>query len=164
MSNSENSKKLAFIGLGTMGYPMASHLSRNGYNIKVFNRTRTRADAWVKENNGAVVASPHEAATDADIIFSCVGKDDDVREICMGDYGAFSSMKEGSIFVDHTTASAKIAKELNLICKENKCFFLDAPVSGGQSGAENGTLSVMVGGEKESFSKSKSSVKIFFEE
>ena len=155
MLNSENIKNIAFIGLGTMGYPMASHLSQSGYRIKVFNRTHKKAEAWVIENQGETTMSPGEAARGADMIFSCVGNDDDVREICMGQNGAFSSMKEDSIFVDHTTASSRLAKELDIICKKNNCHFLDAPVSGGQSGAENGTLSIMVGGSQEVFSRAE---------
>jgi 3-hydroxyisobutyrate dehydrogenase-like beta-hydroxyacid dehydrogenase len=146
-----NKLKLAFIGLGVMGGPMAGHLARAGHEVAVFNRTRTKADAWVAKYGGRSVATPQEAARDAAIVFSCVGNDDDVREVAVGEHGAFSGMKAGAIFADHTTASAQVAVELAGAAKAKDLSFLDAPVSGGQSGAEQGILTIMVGGEADAF-------------
>jgi len=146
-------KKLAFIGLGVMGYPMAGHLQKAGYEVTVYNRTRPKADHWVAEYGGACAATPAGAAKDADIVFACVGNDDDVRAVTLGPDGAFAGMAGGVIFVDHTTASATLARELDVVCRERGLHFLDAPVSGGQAGAENGKLTIMLGGEPEIFGR-----------
>lgn len=139
--------KLAFIGLGTMGYPMAGHLQRHGHEVTVFNRTAAKAEKWAAEYGGKAAATPALAAQGADIVFSCVGNDDDLREVIIGTDGALAGMKSGSVLVDHTTASAEVARELYEHAKAKEIGFLDAPVSGGQAGAENGALSVMVGGD-----------------
>lgn len=143
--------KLAFIGLGVMGYPMAGHLAQAGHDVTVYNRTTSKAETWTEEYPGSYATTPAAAAQDADIVFSCVGNDDDLRQVTCGEEGVFSGMKQGAILVDHTTASADIARELNEIATEKGMGFLDAPVSGGQAGAENGVLSVMVGGEEATF-------------
>ena len=143
-------KNISFIGLGVMGYPMASHLvnKNNDINIKVYNRSIEKSEKWVSENKGLLTKSPAEAAMNSDIVFMCVGNDDDVDQEVRGDRGIMSSIPEKAIIVDHTTASAKIAVELNKYCKENKnVSFMDAPVSGGQAGAENGQLTIMIGGD-----------------
>ena len=138
--------KAGFIGLGVMGYPMAGHLAKNGFEVTVYNRTDSKAQKWVKEYGGKSVTTPALAAADAQIVFACVGNDDDVRAISTGSDGAFSTMAPGTIFVDHTTASAEVARELAAQSAKSDIAFLDAPVSGGQAGAENGALTVMVGG------------------
>ena len=143
--------KTAFIGLGVMGYPMAGHLAKAGHDVTVYNRTGAKADAWVKQHGGASAATPAEAARDAEVVFSCVGNDDDLRDVVAGDDGAFTHMAPGTILVDHTTASAQVALELAGMGGIKEIAFLDAPVSGGQAGAENGQLTVMVGGEKGAF-------------
>jgi 3-hydroxyisobutyrate dehydrogenase-like beta-hydroxyacid dehydrogenase len=139
--------KAAFIGLGVMGYPMAGHLLKKGFDVTVYNRTAEKADQWIAEYGGKRAPTPQQAALGAQIVFSCVGNDDDVREISAGPEGAFSAMEAGTIFVDHTTASAEVARELSIKADEKGVYFLDAPVSGGQAGAENGVLTVMVGGD-----------------
>ena len=139
--------KAAFIGLGVMGYPMAGHLLKKGFDVTVYNRTAEKADQWIAEYGGKRASTPQQAALGAQIVFSCVGNDDDVREISAGPEGAFSAMEAGAIFVDHTTASAEVARELSIKAEEKGVYFLDAPVSGGQAGAENGVLTVMVGGD-----------------
>jgi 3-hydroxyisobutyrate dehydrogenase len=149
--------RVAFIGLGVMGFPMAGHLVlRGGLSVTVFNRTRARADAWFKRfgqdsNQIAIAETPSQAAENADIVFACVGDDPDLRAITTGPQGAFSTLRKGAIFVDHTTASADIARELSQEAARKGFSFLDAPVSGGQAGAENGALTVMVGGEANAF-------------
>ena len=145
-ADSRKFNKAAFIGLGVMGYPMAGHLARNGFEVTVYNRTESKAQQWVEEYGGKSAPTPALAAADAQIVFSCVGNDDDVRAISVGPDGAFSTMAGDSIFVDHTTASAEVARELAAKCTDKGIAFLDAPVSGGQAGAENGVLTVMVGG------------------
>jgi len=145
------SERVAFLGLGVMGYPMAGHLARAGHTVTVFNRTRATAERWVGEHRGALAATPAEAARGARVVFACVGKDDDVRAVTIGDGGAFSGMEPGAVFVDHTTASAHLARELAEIAKTKGLGFLDAPVSGGQVGAQNGALTVMVGGDQAAF-------------
>ncbi|MCP5015953.1 MAG: NAD(P)-dependent oxidoreductase [Ketobacter sp.] len=145
--------KLAFIGLGVIGYPAAGHLSRAGHNITVFNRTASKAAKWVSEYNGASAASPAAAATSADVIFTCVGNDDDLRDVVIGGEGILTTVKPGAILVDHTTASAEVATELAGILKERDACFIDAPVSGGQQGAESGQLTVMCGGDPNDFEK-----------
>ncbi|WP_066253649.1 NAD(P)-dependent oxidoreductase [Hydrogenophaga flava] len=144
-------RHLAFIGLGVMGYPMAGHLARAGHQVTVYNRTPAKADAWVAEFGGAAKPTPREAATGADIVFCCVGNDDDLRSVVLGTDGAFAGMQPGSIFVDHTTASADVARELYGVARNLGLSFVDAPVSGGQAGAQNGALTVMCGGDAPAF-------------
>lgn len=145
------SVKVAFLGLGVMGFPMAGHLARAGHDVTVYNRTRAKADAWVAEFGGKSAATPREAAAGAQIVFCCVGNDDDLRSVVLGNDGAFAGMSAGAIFVDHTTASAEVARELAGIAAEKSLGFVDAPVSGGQAGAQNGKLTVMCGGKEEHF-------------
>ena len=147
--------KAAFIGLGVMGYPMAGHLAKNGFEVTVYNRTDAKAKKWVEEYGGKSAPTPALAAADAQIVFACVGNDDDVRAISTGSDGAFSTMTPGNIFVDHTTASAEVARELAAESAKSDIAFLDAPVSGGQAGAENGALTVMVGGSQETFDQAR---------
>lgn len=142
-------KKVAFIGLGVMGYPMAGHLAKAGHDVTVYNRNPARARKWLEQFQGQAAATPMEAATGCAIAFSCVGADKDLREICLGNHGAFAGMSKGSVFVDHTTTSAEVARELSKVAKDQGFAFVDAPVSGGQAGAENGKLTVMMGGEPE---------------
>ncbi|MDE0310613.1 MAG: NAD(P)-dependent oxidoreductase [Acidiferrobacterales bacterium] len=152
VSNSDkNGVKTAFLGLGVMGYPMAGHLAANGYDVCVYNRTASKSERWVNEHNGCKAATPADAVKDADYVFACVGNDSDVEEICCGDNGAYSGMKSGAVFVDHTTASAQIAKKLAQVAADSGLHFIDAPVSGGQAGAENGILTVMAGGDSSVF-------------
>jgi 3-hydroxyisobutyrate dehydrogenase-like beta-hydroxyacid dehydrogenase len=154
--------KVAWIGLGVMGYAMAGHLKMRGHHdVVVFNRTRKRADAWVAEFGGTAARTPAAAARDADFIFTCVGNDDDLREVTLGPDGAFSALKQGAVAIDNTTASAEIARELHAAAKERRAGFLDAPVSGGQSGAEGGTLTVMVGGDEMDFRKAEPVIKAY---
>jgi 3-hydroxyisobutyrate dehydrogenase len=142
---------VAFIGLGVMGGPMAGHLAKAGHSVTVYNRTADRADAWVAANGGKAQPTPREAAIDAEIVFACVGNDEDLKQVTTGTDGAFAGMDPGAIFVDHTTASADIARHLHAIAAEKQIAFLDAPVSGGQAGAEKGQLTVMVGGDETAF-------------
>ncbi len=144
-------RKTAFLGLGVMGHPMAGHLARAGHEVCVFNRTAAKAQAWVKEYGGRSAATPREAVAGADFVFACVGNDDDLRSVVLGDNGALAGMKSGAVFVDHTTASAAVARELNVVAKSKGLQFVDAPVSGGQAGAVNGMLTVMCGGEQAAF-------------
>jgi 3-hydroxyisobutyrate dehydrogenase-like beta-hydroxyacid dehydrogenase len=141
-------EKVCFIGLGVMGYPMAGYLARNGHRVRVYNRTALRAENWVDEYCGTACPTPASAAADCSVVFCCVGNDDDLRAVTLGASGAFSAMDKGSIFVDHTTTSAKVARELSEIAAEKDIEYVDAPVSGGQAGAENGQLTVMIGGKK----------------
>ena len=148
--------KTVFIGLGVMGYPMAGYLkTKGGHDVTVYNRTTAKAEKWAKEYDGAFAETPAEAAKDVDFIFCCVGNDDDLRSVTTGENGAFHTIKPGAIFVDHTTASTNVARELYDVAKENGFGFLDAPVSGGQAGAENGVLTVMVGGDEDVFNTAK---------
>ena len=147
--------KTAFLGLGVMGFPMAGHLKKGGHEVTVYNRTQAKAQKWVETHGGKAAATPAEAAKGADIVFSCVGNDDDLRSIVQGGEGAFAGMSKGAIFVDHTTASANVARELGEVAKGKGLHFLDAPVSGGQAGAENGKLTVMVGGGQADFDRAK---------
>ncbi|MBZ0215088.1 MAG: NAD(P)-dependent oxidoreductase, partial [Fimbriimonadaceae bacterium] len=148
--------KVAFIGLGVMGYPMAGHLkAKGGHELTVYNRTFTKAEQWVKEHGGTAKATPGEAAAGQDFVFCCVGNDDDLRAVTSGPDGAFHTMKKGAVFIDNTTASADVARELDAAAKKHGFSFLDAPVSGGQAGAENGVLTVMMGGEQAAFDKAK---------
>ena len=144
---------VAFIGLGVMGYPMAGYISKGGHNVTVYNRTGAKADKWVKEFKGKKADTPKDAAKDADYIFTCVGNDNDLREVTFGENGIFKSIKKGAVYIDNTTASATIAREIYSHAKKNGFGFLDAPVSGGQAGAENGALTVMVGGDQGDFDK-----------
>ena len=153
--------KVAFLGLGVMGLPMAGHLARAGHDVTVYNRSSQKAQAWVAEFGGRSAATPREAAQGADIIFACVGNDDDLRSVVLGDNGAFAGMKSGATFVDHTTASASIARELNAIAKAKSLKFIDAPVSGGQAGAVNGMLTVMCGGDSNNFNAVKDVIAVF---
>jgi len=140
-------QKLAFIGLGVMGYPMAGHLSKAGYEVTIFNRSPAKAEQWLNEYQGTQSLTPKDAALNADLIFMCVGNDDDLREIMLGDSGVIAGLSQGNIVVDHTTTSAKVAREMAIVCTQKGALFYDAPVSGGQIGAQNGQLTVMVGGE-----------------
>ena len=144
---------VAFIGLGVMGYPMAGYISKGGHNVTVYNRTGSKADKWLKDFKGKKADTPKDAAKNADYIFTCVGNDNDLREVTFGDNGIFKSIKKGSVYIDNTTASATIAREIYSYAKKNGFGFLDAPVSGGQAGAENGALTVMVGGDQGDFDK-----------
>ena len=139
--------KIGFLGLGVMGYPMAGHLQTHGHQVTVYNRTQAKADNWVRDHNGAQAATPAAAATGADFVMACVGNDDDLRSVCLGENGAFSVMDPGAVFVDHTTVSAQVTKELAGQWGARGGKFIDAPISGGQAGAENGVLSVMCGGD-----------------
>ncbi len=147
--------KLAFIGLGVMGFPMAGHLLRAGHEVVVFNRTQSRADLWVSRWGGKMAANPADAAQGAELVFACVGNDEDLKSVALGKQGAFEGMASGSLFVDHTTASADIARHLYRVARDQGCSFIDAPVSGGQAGAENGSLAIMVGGDAEDFERAK---------
>jgi len=146
-------KRVAFLGLGVMGFPMAGHLASNGHDVVVYNRTTAKANNWAKSYEGSSAATPRDAVADREIVFTCVGNDDDVRSVVYGDDGAFAGMGEGTVFVDHTTASANLAIELYDTAREKGVGFLDAPVSGGQAGAENGVLTVMCGGEEDTFNR-----------
>jgi 3-hydroxyisobutyrate dehydrogenase-like beta-hydroxyacid dehydrogenase len=146
-----SSRPVAFIGLGVMGHAMAGHLARAGHRVTVYNRTRSKAEQWVAEYGGKAAPTPREAAAGADIVFACVGNDDDLRSVVLGDGGAFAGMKPGAVFVDHTTASATVARELAGIAKPRGLEFIDAPVSGGNVGAINGALTVMCGGDAAAF-------------
>lgn len=139
--------KIAFLGLGVMGYPMAGHLQSAGHEVTVYNRTAAKADKWAAEHGGRAAATPAAAAEGAEMVMACVGNDDDLRAVCLGDDGAFATMTEGALFVDHTTVSAKVTAELYQAAKAIGVGFVDAPVSGGQAGAENGQLSIMCGGD-----------------
>jgi len=148
-------QSVAFVGLGVMGYPMAGHLAESGFATRVFNRTPARAAQWKAEFGGATASTPAEVVDGRDIVFTCVGNDDDVRAVALGPQGIFSAMKPGAILVDHTTASAGLARELAAVAEKQGVHFLDAPVSGGQAGAEQGRLTVMTGGDAESFERAK---------
>jgi 3-hydroxyisobutyrate dehydrogenase len=146
---------VAFLGMGVMGYPMAGHLARAGHHVTVYNRSAAKAQAWVAEYGGRSAATPREAAAGAQIVFACVGNDDDLRSIVLGADGAFAGMAKGALFVDHTTASAEVARELHATAQSAGLDFVDAPVSGGQAGAVNGLLTVMCGGEPAAFERAK---------
>ncbi|MGH6760169.1 MAG: NAD(P)-dependent oxidoreductase [Phyllobacterium sp.] len=147
---------VAFIGLGVMGFPMAGHLkTRGGHDVTVFNRTQGKAEKWAEQFGGSFAATPAEASKDKDFVFCCVGNDDDLRSVTIGENGAFGAMKKGAIFIDNTTASAEVARELAGHAETAGFHFLDAPVSGGQAGAENGVLTVMVGGDEKAFEKAR---------
>ncbi|KAB1073904.1 NAD(P)-dependent oxidoreductase [Methylobacterium planeticum] len=150
--------KVAFLGLGVMGGPMAGHLAAKGHDVTVYNRTGAKAEAWVKAHGGAHAATPRDAARDAEIVFACVGNDDDLRSVTLGEDGAFAGMRPGAIFVDHTTASAEVARELAEAADGQGLGFIDAPVSGGQAGAENGVLTVMCGGDAATYAKVEAAI------
>jgi 3-hydroxyisobutyrate dehydrogenase-like beta-hydroxyacid dehydrogenase len=144
-------RKVAFLGLGVMGFPMAGHLALAGHRVTVYNRSAEKRIAWCKEFTGGAAPTPREAVADCDLVFCCVGNDDDLRAVVLGDQGAFGGMKSGAIFIDHTTASANVARELSAEAARRGLQFVDAPVSGGQAGAQNGLLTVMCGGEQAAF-------------
>ena len=144
-------RRVAFIGLGVMGYPMAGHLAAAGHAVTVYNRSSAKAAQWVAEHGHASAATPRAAAAQADLVFACVGNDDDLRSVALGEHGAFAGMRPGAVFVDHTTASAEVARELNATAQQRGLHFIDAPVSGGNLGAINGTLTVMCGGDRAAF-------------
>ena len=146
---------IAFIGLGVMGYPMAGYISKAGHDVTVYNRTGAKANKWVAEFKGSKADTPAKAANGADFIFTCVGNDNDLKEVTFGENGVFKTIKKGAIYVDNTTASATIAREIYAHSQKNEFGFLDAPVSGGQAGAENGALTVMIGGDQKNFDKAK---------
>ena len=148
-------KNVSFIGLGVMGYPMAGHLQNKGYNVTVYNRTTAKAEKWVEEYKGSMAKTPGEASQNSEIVFMCVGRDEDIIEVMEGESGILSNAAEGSIIVDHTTASAEIARNYYQKLKDKKLSFLDAPVSGGQAGAENGVLSIMIGGDEKDYNTVK---------
>jgi len=148
-------RRVAFLGLGVMGHPMAGHLARAGHQVTVYNRTNAKAEAWAKEYGGSFGATPKLAAAGAEIVFACVGNDDDLRSVVLGEAGAFAGMAPNAVFVDHTTASAEVARELYAAAKPRGLHFVDAPVSGGQAGAVNGALTVMCGGDAEPFDRIK---------
>ncbi|WP_194095377.1 NAD(P)-dependent oxidoreductase [Marivivens aquimaris] len=147
--------KIAFLGLGVMGYPMAGHLAAKGHDVTVYNRTTSKAEEWVKQHGGNFGKTPAEAVAGAEFVMSCVGNDDDLRSVCTGEDGAFAGMESGTVFVDHTTVSAAVTCELYAVAAEKGIAFVDAPISGGQAGAENGVLSVMCGGDKEAFDRAE---------
>ena len=147
--------KCAFLGLGVMGYPMAAHLAKAGHEVVVYNRNTAKAQAWAEENTGSFAATPREAASGAEFVFACVGNDDDLRSVCLGEDGAFVGMESGSVFVDHTTVSAKVTAELYKEADTAQISFVDAPISGGQAGAENGVLSVMCGGDEGAYTRAE---------
>ncbi len=149
---------VAFIGLGVMGYPMAGYISKGGHNVTVFNRTKSKAEKWIGEYKGKMAETPAEAAKDAEYIFTCVGNDNDLREVTFGENGAFKTIKKSAVYIDNTTASATIAREIYEYAKKNGFGALDAPVSGGQAGAENGALTVMIGGDQPDFDKAKDKI------
>ena len=160
-SASSDNKAVAFIGLGVMGYHMAGHLAKTGHRVTVYNRTDAKADAWVAEFGGSKVATPEAAAAGADIVFACVGADNDVRAVTVGEGGAFAGMRSGATFVDHTTASAEVARETYQAAKSRGLNFIDAPVSGGEAGAVNGGLTVMCGGDQDVFDTVAPSIDAF---
>ena len=154
--------KVAFLGLGVMGYPMAGHLlKKGGHDVTVYNRTAAKAQQWAKEYGGKHAATPRDAARDCDFVMMCVGNDDDVRSVVYGEQGALAGMKKGAILVDHTTASAIVAREVHAKCKERGVGFVDAPVSGGQAGAQNGQLGIMCGGEPPDFERAKPVIEVY---
>jgi len=144
-------RKVAFLGLGVMGFPMAGHLALAGHRVSVYNRSAAKREAWTQEFGGTAAATPRQAVADCELVFCCVGNDDDLRSVVLGEQGALAGMKAGTVFVDHTTASANVARELSAQAQQRGVQFVDAPVSGGQAGAQNGTLTVMCGGEQAAF-------------
>jgi len=153
--------KVAFIGLGVMGFPMAAHLAAGGHAVTVYNRNPARAQAWLAQHNGSSAATPAEAAAGAEFVFTCIGNDNDLYQVILEEGGLLSGMAPGSILVDHTTASAEAARAIHAAAKEKGVFFLDAPVSGGQAGAENGKLTVMAGGDEEAYARAEAVIALF---
>jgi 3-hydroxyisobutyrate dehydrogenase len=153
--------KIAFLGMGVMGFPMAGHLAKAGHDVTVYNRTRAKADAWTQKHKGRAAATPAEAADGQDFVLACVGNDNDLRSVIYGDTGAFKTMRKGAIFVDHTTASAEIAREFDAEARKRGFGFIDAPVSGGQSGAENAQLGIMCGGDEATYATAEPVLKIY---
>lgn len=154
-------QKVAFIGLGVMGYPMAGHLQKSGHQVCVYNRSREKANKWVEQFGGTMADSPRQAAQKAEVVFVCVGNDDDLRSVVLSEQGALAGMHPGAVLVDHTTASATVAKELHQLAQQQQVGFLDAPVSGGQAGAENGVLTIMVGGEPSVFADAEEAMQAY---
>ena len=154
-TGSDAMANVAFLGLGVMGYPMAGFLQKKGHAVTVYNRTSEKAQRWVTEYGGSAAATPHDAAQGAEFVLACVGNDDDLRSVVLGKNGAFSAMASGSVFIDHTTASAQVARELALIAADTGIGFVDAPVSGGQAGAESGQLAIMCGGSEADFTRAQ---------
>ena len=152
---------VAFIGLGVMGYPMAGYISKGGHNVTVFNRTKSKAEKWIGEYKGKMANTPAEAADGADFIFTCVGNDNDLKEVSLGQNGLFNTAKKGCVYIDNSTVSAEISRELYKAAKKNGFGSLDAPVSGGQAGAENGALTVMIGGDQADFDKAKDKIECY---
>lgn len=153
--------KIAFLGLGVMGYPMAGHLQAAGHDVTVYNRTAAKAEKWAVQHGGKSAATPAKAAEGAEMVMACVGNDDDLRAVCLGDAGAFAGMSSGTLFVDHTTVSSKVTQELYAAAQEKGIGFVDAPVSGGQAGAENGQLSIMCGGDLNHFAQAEPIMDIY---
>ena len=153
--------KLAFLGLGVMGAPMAGHLQEAGHDVTVYNRTASRAEDWTRAHGGAMARTPREAATGAEFVMSCVGNDDDLRSVCLGDDGAFAGMGNGTVFVDHTTVSAKVTAEMYAAADTAQIAFVDAPISGGQAGAENGALSIMCGGDEGAYARAEPIMNVY---
>ncbi len=153
--------KIAFLGLGVMGYPMAGHLQAAGHDVTVYNRTKAKAEAWVAQHGGAMAETPRDAAEGAEFVIACVGNDDDLRMVCTGELGAFHGMSDGAIFVDHTTVSAKVTRELYDAGKTRGIAFVDAPISGGQAGAENGVLSIMCGGDQSAYDTAEPVMQVY---
>lgn len=155
------SYRLGFIGLGVMGYPMAGHLQRAGHQLTVYNRTATKAETWVAEYGGHCVSTPREVGQGSDVVFCCVGNDDDLRSVCLGDDGVLTGMSEDGLLIDHTTTSAIVAREIADVAAQKQIGFLDAPVSGGQAGAQSGQLSIMVGGNETQFTKALTLLNVY---
>ncbi|WP_170366740.1 NAD(P)-dependent oxidoreductase [Ruegeria arenilitoris] len=153
--------KVAFLGLGVMGYPMAGHLQAAGHEVTVYNRTAAKAEKWVSQHGGQMATTPRGAAEGAEFVMACVGNDDDLRMVCTGEDGAFQGMAEGSVFVDHTTVSAKVTRELYAAAKARGISFVDAPISGGQAGAENGVLSIMCGGDQAAYDRAEPVMQVY---
>ncbi|WP_170413580.1 NAD(P)-dependent oxidoreductase [Ruegeria arenilitoris] len=153
--------KVAFLGLGVMGYPMAGHLQAAGHEVTVYNRTAAKAEAWVAQHGGAMATTPKEAAQGAEFVMACVGNDDDLRMVCTGENGAFDGMADGTTFVDHTTVSAKVTRELYAAGQSKGIAFVDAPISGGQAGAENGVLSIMCGGDEAAYDAAEPIMQVY---
>jgi 3-hydroxyisobutyrate dehydrogenase len=144
-------KKIGFLGLGVMGYPMAGHLATRGYDVVVYNRTKAKAQSWIEEYQGSIADTPKDAASGADVVIACVGNDEDLQEVCLGEFGAFSGMSKNTFFIDHTTVSSKVTRELHALAAKSEIGFIDAPVSGGQAGAVNGQLGIMCGGDLDKY-------------
>nr|WP_170539244.1 NAD(P)-dependent oxidoreductase [Ruegeria arenilitoris] len=153
--------KVAFLGLGVMGYPMAGHLQAAGHEVTVYNRTAAKAEKWVAQHGGQMATTPRGAAEGAEFVMACVGNDDDLRMVCTGEDGAFGGMAEGAVFVDHTTVSAKVTRELYAAAKARGISFVDAPISGGQAGAENGVLSIMCGGDQAAYDRAEPVMQVY---